>query len=40
MPRFAAKPFVVRIPAERFRLLMDGILLLSGVTMLAGALGS
>ena len=36
---FAAKPLVLRIPAERFRLLMDGIMLLSGATMLAGALG-
>ena len=35
---FLAKRFVLRLEADRFRLLMDGLLLLSGVSMLAAAL--
>jgi uncharacterized membrane protein YfcA len=31
---FLAKRFVLRIPAERFRLLMDGLMLVSGLAML------
>ena len=34
---FIAKRFVLRIPAERFRLLMDGLMLVSGITMLWAA---
>ena len=33
-----AKRFVLRLDADRFRLLMDGLLLLSGLTMLVAAL--
>ena len=35
---FFAKRFVLKMEAERFRLLMDGLLVLSGVTMLWAAL--
>jgi uncharacterized membrane protein YfcA len=35
---FLAKRFVLRLEAERFRLLMDGLLLLSGISMLVAAL--
>ena len=35
---FLAKRFVLKMEAERFRLLMDGLLVLSGVTMLWAAL--
>ena len=35
---FLAKRFVLSMPEERFRLLMDGLLLLSGLTMLWAAL--
>ena len=35
---FLAKRFVLRLEADRFRLLMDGLLLLSGLSMLAAAL--
>ena len=35
---FLAKRFVLRLEADRFRLLMDGLLLLSGVSMLVAAL--
>jgi len=35
---FLAKRFVLRLEADRFRLLMDGLLLLSGISMLAAAL--
>jgi len=31
---YLAKRFVLRIPAERFRLLMDGLMLLSGAALL------
>jgi hypothetical protein len=31
---FIAKPFVLRLDAERFRWMMDGIMLVSGVTLL------
>lgn len=31
---FLAKPFVLRLPPERFRLLMDGLMLVSGLTLL------
>ena len=34
---FLAKGFVLRLPADRFRLLMDALLLLSGVAMLWAA---
>jgi uncharacterized membrane protein YfcA len=34
---FLAKRVVVRLPAERFRVLMDGLLLVSGATMLWAA---
>ena len=37
---FIAKPFVLRLPPERFRLLMDAMLLLSGATMLWAAVGA
>ena len=33
-----AKPFVLRLHPDRFRLLMDALMLLSGVTMLWTAL--
>lgn len=36
---FIAKPFVLSLPPERFRLLMDAMLLLSGATMLWAAVG-
>ena len=35
---FLAKRFVLKMEAERFRLLMDGLLVLSGVTMIWAAL--
>ena len=35
---FLAKRFVLRLEADRFRLLMDGLLLLSGISMLVAAL--
>jgi uncharacterized membrane protein YfcA len=35
---FIAKRFVVQIPAEKFRLMMDGLLLVAGLTMLWAAL--
>jgi hypothetical protein len=35
---FLAKLFVLRLEADRFRLLMDGLLLLSGISMLVAAL--
>jgi uncharacterized membrane protein YfcA len=35
---FIARRFVLTMPAERFRHLMDGVLLLSGVALLALAL--
>ena len=35
---FLAKRFVLRMEAERFRLLMDGLLVLSGITMIWAAL--
>ena len=35
---YAAKPFVLRMAPERFRLLMDALMLLAGVTMIATAL--
>ena len=31
---FAARPFVIALPAERFRLVMDGVMLLSGAALL------
>ena len=31
---FIAKRFVLKMDAERFRLLMDGLMLVSGVTLL------
>jgi uncharacterized membrane protein YfcA len=31
---FVAKRFVISLPPERFRLLMDAVLLLSGVALL------
>lgn len=34
---FVAKRFVLKVPAERFRLLMDGLMLASGVAMLWAA---
>ncbi|HSV51341.1 MAG TPA: sulfite exporter TauE/SafE family protein [Burkholderiaceae bacterium] len=34
---FIAKRFVLKIPAERFRLMMDGLLLVAGLTMLWAA---
>ncbi len=34
---YLAKRFVLRIPAERFRLLMDGLMLISGVALLWAA---
>ena len=37
---FIAKPFVLSLPPERFRLLMDAMLLLSGATMLWAAVGA
>ncbi len=36
---FIAKRFVRKLAAERFRLLMDGLLLVAGLTMLGAALG-
>jgi uncharacterized membrane protein YfcA len=35
---YAAKPFVLRMAPERFRLLMDALMLVAGVTMIAAAL--
>ena len=35
---FAAKRFVLKMDAERFRLLMDGLMLLSGLTLLSASL--
>ena len=35
---YAAKPFVLRMAPERFRLLMDALMLVAGVTMIATAL--
>jgi uncharacterized membrane protein YfcA len=35
---FIAKRFVLQIPAEKFRLMMDGLLLIAGMTMLWAAL--
>jgi uncharacterized membrane protein YfcA len=35
---YAAKPFVLRLAPERFRLLMDALMLVAGVTMIATAL--
>lgn len=35
---FIAKRFVLQIPAEKFRLMMDGLLLVAGLTMLWAAL--
>ena len=35
---FLAKRFVLKMEAERFRLLMDGLLVLSGLTMIWAAL--
>ena len=34
---FLAKRFVLKLKPDRFRLLMDGLMLLSGVTMLWAA---
>ena len=34
---FVAKRFVLKMDADRFRLLMDGLMLLSGITLLAAA---
>jgi len=34
---YIAKPFVLSLPPERFRLLMDGLMLLSGATMVWAA---
>jgi uncharacterized protein len=35
---YAAKPFVLRMAPERFRFLMDVLMLVAGVTMIATAL--
>jgi hypothetical protein len=35
---YAAKPFVLRMAPERFRFLMDALMLIAGVTMIATAL--
>lgn len=35
---YASKPFVLRMAPEQFRLLMDGLMLVAGVTMIATAL--
>ena len=37
---FIAKRYVRQLDAERFRLLMDGLLLAAGATMLWAALGA
>ena len=37
---FVAKRFVVALPAERFRLVMDGVMLASGVALLWVALAA
>jgi uncharacterized membrane protein YfcA len=34
---FLARPFVIKLDADRFRLLMDGLMLVSGLTMLWAA---
>jgi uncharacterized membrane protein YfcA len=34
---FVARPFVIKLDADRFRLLMDGLMLVSGLTMLWAA---
>jgi len=35
---YLAKPFVLSLPPERFRLLMEGLMLVSGTAMIVSAL--